>query len=133
MRWTIAAIALLFSALPVLADDPPGCSDLSSNVEIGQCTAAAYQKADQELNDIWPKVLLYIDGQKDYMPADARQTWKATVVAAQKAWITFKESDCAAVEYEWWGGSGASIAETTWLYSHTADRVADLKSRYLDR
>jgi uncharacterized protein YecT (DUF1311 family) len=67
------------------------------------------------------------------MPPEALKTWKATVIAAQKAWITFKESDCAAVEYEWWGGSGASIAETTCLYSHTADRVADLKSRYGDR
>ena len=133
MRWTVAAITFFLGAAPVLADDPPGCDDLSSNIEIGQCTAAAYQKADQELNDIWPKVLLYIDDQKGSMPADALQKWKATIVAAQKAWVTFKEGDCAAVEYEWWGGSGASIAETTCLYSHTADRVADLKSRYLDR
>lgn len=132
MRWTIAAIAF-FSAVPALADDPPGCSGLSSNVEIGQCTADAYKKADQELNDLWPKVLAAIDSEGDIMPPDALHTWKATVIAAQKAWITFKESDCAAVEYEWWGGSGAGIAETTCFYSHTADRVADLKARYLDR
>ena len=47
------------------------------------------------------------------MPADALAKWKETIVAAQKAWVTFKESDCGAVEYEWWGGSGAGIAETT--------------------
>ena len=133
MRRTVAAIAFLFLTVPALGDDPPGCDALTSNVEIGQCTAEAYKKADRELNDIWPKVLAAIDGQKEAMPPDALQTWKANVIAAQKAWVTFKENDCGAVEYEWWGGSGASIAETACLYGHTADRVADLKSRYLER
>ena len=132
MRWSILLAAAVLAG-PAFADDPPGCADLSSNVEIGQCTAEAYKKADAELNAFWPKVLASIDSQGDIMPPEALKTWKATVIAAQKAWITFKESDCAAVEYEWWGGSGASIAETTCLYSHTADRLADLKSRYGDR
>lgn len=132
MRCSLVIAATLF-AVPALAGDPPGCADLSSNVEIGQCTAEAFKKADGELNAIWPKVLASIDAQADYMPPDALKTWKATVIAAQKAWVTFKENDCGAVEYEWWGGSGSGIAETTCLYAHTAQRVDDLKSRYLDR
>ena len=132
MRWTVAAFALLLAA-PALADDPPGCENASSNIEIGFCTQAAYEKADKELNAIWPKVLAYIDTQGDYVPADALKAWKADIIAAQRSWVAFKESDCAAVEYEWWGGSGAGIAETSCLYGHTADRVADLTSRYLDR
>lgn len=131
-RLTIAAIALAVAG-PALAQDIPGCENASSNVELGTCAQAAYQRADKELNDLWPKVLSYIDGQGDYMPSDALQKWKATIIAAQKAWVTFKESDCAAVEYEWWGGSGAGIAETSCLYAHTAQRVEDLKERYLDR
>ena len=107
-------------AAPAFAQDVPGCDDATSNVEIGNCALAAYQKADKELNAIWPKVLAYIDGQGDYMPSDAQQKWKATIVAAQKAWVSFKENDCGAVEYEWWGGSGAGIAQTACLYAHTA-------------
>ena len=133
MRRLIPAAFLLALAGPALAQDVPGCENASSNVEIGNCVGAAYQKADKELNAIWPKVLAYIDGQGDTMPPDAQQKWKATIIAAQKAWVSFKEQDCAAVEYEWWGGSGAGIAETTCLYAHTAARVEDLKSRYLDR
>ena len=131
-RLTIAAFAVALAG-PAFAEEVPGCENASSNVEIGNCVYAAYQKADKELNDIWPKVLAYIDGQGDYMDADTMQTWKATIVAAQKAWVSFKEQDCGAVQYEWWGGSGAGIAETTCLYSHTAQRVEDLKERYLDR
>jgi uncharacterized protein YecT (DUF1311 family) len=132
MRWSIVIAATLLAA-PAVADEPPGCADLSSNVEIGQCTAEAYKKADEELNAFWPTVLASIDAEAGDMPPDALKSWKESVMAAQRAWITFKENDCGAVEYEWWGGSGASIAETTCLYSHTADRVADLKSRYGDR
>jgi uncharacterized protein YecT (DUF1311 family) len=133
MRRLIPAAFLLAFAGPALAQDVPGCDDATSNVEIGNCVQAAYQKADKELNAIWPKVLAYIDGQGDYMPPDAQKKWKATLIAAQKAWVSFKEQDCGAVQYEWWGGSGAGIAETTCLYGHTAARVEDLKSRYLDR
>lgn len=132
MRLIIAAIALALAG-PALAQEVPGCANASSNIEIGNCVEAAYQKADKELNAIWPKVLAYIDSQGDYMPADAMAKWKATIVAAQKAWVAFKEGDCAAVEYEWWGGSGAGIAQTSCLYAHTAQRVDDLKERYLDR
>ena len=38
MRWTIAAFAL-FLAAPALAEDPPGCENASSNVEIGICVS----------------------------------------------------------------------------------------------
>lgn len=131
-RLTIAAFAVALAG-PALAQDVPGCGNESSNIEIGNCVSAAYQKADKELNDIWPKVLAYIDTLGDTMPADALQKWKTTIVAAQKAWVSFKEQDCDAVQYEWWGGSGAGIAETSCLYAHTAQRVEDLKSRYLDR
>ncbi len=131
-RLTIAAFAFALAG-PALAQDVPGCGNESSNIEIGNCVSAAYQTADKELNVIWPKVLAFIDTQGDTMPAAALEAWKATIVAAQKAWVTFKESDCGAVAYEWWGGSGASIAETSCLYAHTAQRVEDLKERYLDR
>jgi uncharacterized protein YecT (DUF1311 family) len=131
-RLTIAAFAFA-CAVPAIAQDVPGCDNATSNVEIGNCVYAAYQKADKELNDIWPKVLAYIDTQSDYVPPDALQKWKATIVAAQKAWVSFKESDCGAVQFEWWGGSGAGIAETSCLYAHTAQRVDDLKERYLER
>ena len=79
-------------------------------------------------------MLAYIDTQGDYVPADALQEMEGGRSSPpRRRGSTFKESDCDAVEYEWWGGSGAGIAETTCLYSHTAQRVEDLKSRYLDR
>jgi uncharacterized protein YecT (DUF1311 family) len=132
MRHMIIAL-LLVAAGPAFADDDvPGCENASSNVEIGSCVSAAYQKADEALNAFWPKVLARIDA-ADYVPPADRNTWKQTVIAAQRAWIDFKQADCGAVAYEWWGGSGAGIAETTCLYGHTARRLEQLEERYGDR
>jgi uncharacterized protein YecT (DUF1311 family) len=137
MRHMLAAAAatlVLACAAPALADDVPGCdNDTLNNMELDQCVGTAFKAADKELNAIWPKVLAAIDSMKGDMPDDAIKDWKATMIEAQRAWVTFKENDCGAIQYEWYGGSGASLAETTCLYHHTADRVADLKARYLDR
>ena len=137
MRRMLFSAALMIAA-PALAataladDEVPGCENASSNVEIGNCTYAAYQKADKALNALWPKVLASIDA-ADYVPPADRKTWKQTVIAAQRAWVTFKEADCNAVTYEWWGGSGAGIAETTCLYDHTTRRLEQLEDRYGER
>ncbi|MCB1501000.1 MAG: DUF1311 domain-containing protein [Bauldia sp.] len=125
---------VLATAAPALADDIPGCdNETLNNMELDQCAGKAFKAADAELNQVWPKVLAFIDGQKGNLPDDAVAQWKATMIAAQRAWVTFKENDCNAVQYEWYGGSGASLAVTSCLYHHTADRLADLKERYLDR
>ena len=131
---TAVTLALFIPAASALADDIPGCDNQTlNNMELDQCAGKAFKAADTELNQVWPKVLAFIDSQSADMPADAGKAWKDSMLAAQRAWVTFKEDDCNAVQYEWYGGSGASLAVTSCLYHHTADRVADLKSRYLDR
>jgi uncharacterized protein YecT (DUF1311 family) len=135
MRIILAVIVALASAAPVVAGDDgdiPGCAGASSNVEWDACSYAALEAADDELDALWPKVLASIEARRDDMPGDAIRDWKAAIVAAQNAWISFKENDCNMVEYEWWGGSGASLAQIGCVYHRTADRVADLKQRYLD-
>lgn len=130
-----AAVSLAFGgAAPALADHIPGCdNETLNNMELDQCAGRAFKAADAELNVIWPKVLAAIDSMGADMPADAARDWKTAMIDAQRAWVTFKEDDCNTVQYEWYGGSGASLAVTSCLYHHTAARVADLKARYLDR
>ena len=133
MRHAIAVTLVLACAGPALADDIPGCDNESlNNMELDQCAGKAFKAADKELNAIWPQVLAAIDSRAADMPADAAKDWKTSMIDAQRAWVTFKEDDCNAVQYEWYGGSGASLAVTSCLYHHTADRTADLKARYLD-
>ncbi|MEZ5874677.1 MAG: lysozyme inhibitor LprI family protein [Hyphomicrobiales bacterium] len=131
LRWISIpwiALAWLGCASAVLAQD---CDSAGSNVEIKNCLAMAYDKADAELNAIWPQVLASVD-QADYLTAEQRAAWKTELREAQRAWVQFKEHDCnGAVLYEWWGGSGAGGAISSCLLAHTKARTDDLKSRYL--
>lgn len=133
-RWLLAlAVAALFPlALPAGAEDLPDCANASNNVEITACVWDAYKRADAELNAVWKQVMASIRPE-DYLPADAVKAWKDDLLAAQRAWITFKEKDCDAVAYEWYGGSGANMAVGSCLYAHTVQRTNDLKERYLGR
>lgn len=140
-----AAIAVPASlAVPAAAraadwDIPPAavdatCPNASSNVEMGNCADAAFRKADAELNAVWKEVLASIKPDGGTITDDIAAAWKADLVAAQEAWVTFKDKDCnGARSYEYWGGSGRGLAVTSCLYEYTAARVADLKARYLDR
>ncbi|HMN86339.1 MAG TPA: DUF1311 domain-containing protein [Bauldia sp.] len=118
-------------------DIPPAdvdCPDATSNVEMATCADAAFKKADAELNAVWKEVLATIKPDGGTITDDIAAAWKADLVAAQQAWVTFKDKDCnGARSYEYWGGSGRGLAVTSCLYEYTAARVADLKARYLDR
>ena len=53
-------------------------------------------------------------------------------MAAQRAWVTFRDEDCnGATAYEWHGGSGAIAAVGACLYEATVARTEDLRARYL--
>jgi len=131
-RFLLSVPLLLAFAVPATAQDVPDCANASSNVEITACVWDAYKRADAELNTVWKQVMASIQPE-DYIPADAVKAWKDDLLAAQRAWITFKEKDCDAVAYEWYGGSGANMAVGSCLYQHTVARTNDLKERYLGR
>jgi uncharacterized protein YecT (DUF1311 family) len=123
----LAAALLLAAPLPAAAD--PECD--GSNAEMTACAWQAYQDADAELNQMWPEVLATIQS-SDWLPADAAAEWKQHLIAAQRAWVKFKEEDCnGATAYEWYGGTGANAAVASCLYEKTRARIDDLRARYL--
>jgi uncharacterized protein YecT (DUF1311 family) len=98
-----------------------------------QCIWERYEAADKQLNAVWKQVLATINP-SDFMTAEQAAEWKARLLAAQRAWVTFKDEDCnGAVAYEWLGGTGANAAVGACLYAHTRARIDDLRVRYLDR
>jgi uncharacterized protein YecT (DUF1311 family) len=107
------------------------CGQKSSEVETLDCTDTAYRKADAELNEVWNKVLAKVAsgnaGQQN------PQQWKDDLIAAEQAWVAFRDKDChGARSDEYWGGSGRELAVPSCLYEYTVERAKDLKSRYLE-
>jgi uncharacterized protein YecT (DUF1311 family) len=123
----------LFVALagPAVAQEAPDCAGAGGNTEILACMLTAYEQADAELDTVWKKVLASVEP-KEFMSADEVRIWKEDLLESQRGWVIFKENDCDAVSYEWYGGTGVTIAVVSCLYDHTVARVSDLKQRYLD-
>lgn len=132
-----ASTALFFLAIataPAFAQaweprNQPDCG-ASSNVEVTRCMHRAYDSADRELNRVFQAVLAEIRRSQDVPPAE-RPRWEQTLREAQRAWIAYRDADCRGlIRYEWWGGSGASAAESGCLYDRTVERTNELKARY---
>jgi uncharacterized protein YecT (DUF1311 family) len=134
MQRTLYALAILAAGapLPAMSDIWDDCND-GPNIAMTQCIWDRYEVADKELNAVWKDVMATFD-KADYLPPEKATEWKARLLAAQRAWITFKDEDCrGAVAFEWYGGSGESAAIGACLYTHTKARADDLRGRYLGR
>lgn len=128
----LAALTLLAAPEATEAQDVNPCANAATTIEIGECLDKAYTNADAELNSVWKQVMARVGG-ADYLPAKERKAWKEELLSSQRAWVQFKEHDCDAVGFEWYGGSGAAGAILSCLLAHTEARTKDLKERFLDR
>lgn len=114
---------------------PKDC-DSSSEAGLYTCAMRAFEQADSELNAVWRRVLASIDAHRsdavgELTPAQAAE-WKNDLIAAQKAWNSFKDEDCdGARSFEYWGGSARALAVLSCKYEYTVARTRDLKIRYL--
>ena len=108
----------LLAASTAFAEEKSICDDAQTTIEIGECVSKEYKKADAELNAVWKQVMATFKN-NDYIPAEDLKAWKDTLLASQRDWIKFKEEDCDAVGYEWFGGTGRSNAEVFCLLDHT--------------
>jgi uncharacterized protein YecT (DUF1311 family) len=108
-----AALALLSSAY---AED---CQNAGSQRELNSCANAAYEKSDAELNALYKQVTSRL---KD----DANQAKR--LVAAQRAWIAFRDAECAFVSAPTTGGSINSMVQANCRDRITSVRVNELKS-----
>ena len=121
---------LIAFAAPAAAQDHSDCG--GTNAEAMECIIVAYEKADDALTVVWEKVLASVR-QEGFMSADEVRLWREDLTAAQSAWLTFRDTDCDAVSFEWYGGTGANMAMVVCRYDHTVARTRDLEDRYLNR
>jgi len=129
----VAVIGLLATTGPLGAAPPLDCARASSTAEISFCAEIDLKRADAELNVVWRQALGAIDRQSQ-MDTATRAKWATALRASQRAWIAFRDADCGEpIGYEWYGGTGMSLAVLTCQMEKTRARSAELKQRYLDR
>ena len=117
-RWSLA-LALSLAACGTQAATPKSCDDATTQSDMNQCAQEAYKATDAELNAAYGKLL----GRLAKDPARAEH-----LRAAQRAWIGFRDAECAYVGAGTTGGSAQPLVTAQCLEQQTRSRVEALQS-----
>lgn len=117
-RFCLAALLSLAGVVPAAA-----CDGIDDHLELLACLETEYERADAELNAAWPVVLANPPSGSD------QQEQRQRIRASQRAWIAFRDADCAAKADvgipKYW-----RMNELYCLISHTRHRTQDLLTTY---
>ena len=106
---TSAVIAILLAHSFLCGAAYAACPG-ETQMELNECAGMAYQKADKQLNQAYRKLQRTPD-----------------LVAAQRAWITFRDAECKYQASGFDGGSIQPMVYANCLQSLTEDRIKQLE------
>lgn len=97
---------LMMTAAPAASDW--NCDDPVAQQEMNYCAAQEFHAADAELNAQW-KIVIEQMKQADRQIGpdfeDGRPGYHETLLQAQRAWIKYRDGQCASEGYKFRGGS----------------------------
>lgn len=117
---------LMFFAAAVTSLD---CSKLPDQ-EMATCEAHIGERADAELNKLWPEVLAAARAaDKSFEPTQRRAQPSAAkdLLDAQRAWLKYRDAECASEASVYQGGSLENIAVNQCFTDLTLARIKQLK------
>lgn len=119
-------------ATAALADDLPDCVDPQSQMEMTYCAGVDYEKADADLNAIWPDIVAAAKANDEDVAGMARDRGVPTTLealrTAQRAWIKFRDAQCEYEAYEVFGGTMQPMVGSLCLARLTRERIQVLSS-----
>lgn len=95
---------------------PDNCDEPATQLDMNLCAKAFHAEEDARLNEVYQSL-------KDNLSADRQ----AKLVAAEKAWIAFRDQNCAFVRQQVSGGSIEPSIYYGCLSQITASRTAELQ------
>jgi uncharacterized protein YecT (DUF1311 family) len=122
----IRQIVLLaaFLAAPATAQQVD-CANAMAQVDLNACAYDDWQVADAELNRVYKLAMAEMKAMDADLPPDLQGAAEA-LRAAQRAWIPFRDANCAAAGYPMRGGSAEPLLVYGCLARMTRDRTAEL-------
>jgi uncharacterized protein YecT (DUF1311 family) len=132
----IAAVAILV-VVPARAQAPADFSAIDAKLDacsasnpnnpgVSNCTMAATAAADKRLNDVYAGLVNALKHPKG--PDDARDDPEILkrLIAAERAWVAFRDAECSYQSTVALGGTGEGYANAACLYMQTKARVTAL-------
>lgn len=129
MRGMIALILLVLLA-PAAGSQDWDCTDPHNLPQqaMNYCAGLEFEAADAELNAIWPSLIEQAEENDALGIDDGRPGYREALVAAQRAWIAFRDANCTYDGYQAKGGSLEPLLVATCKTAMTEQRIGDLKN-----
>lgn len=119
---------ILFALALAASQAAPDCGDLPTQREMNACAAKQFSDADAELNERWKDALAYmraIDRSPGNPPA-AGPSNGDTLLAAQRAWLAYRDAHCLTTAHYARGGSMEPMVISLCKAGLTRERTAQL-------
>ena len=98
------------------------CSTAETTVELKYCSQQSYKAADKQLNQIYQQVISTTRGQQ-----------KQLLIAAEQAWIDFRDNNCNFETFLSRNGTGYEIFRNGCLERLTKQRTKELQNYLSER
>ena len=124
----VLACALLLPCCVLAQDESPiSCTSPKNTLEINECAMREYKDRDRELNEAYRAL------GNSLGPGAAGDTTdyaavRARLVAAQKAWVVFRDADCLALRKLYEEGTIRTAMQLGCLIERTVQRTKELQA-----
>ncbi|MBK8769733.1 MAG: DUF1311 domain-containing protein [Rhizobiales bacterium] len=127
----LTCLILATSPLRALAQDAePDCSDQKDQSTMTRCAGMDYEKADAELNRIWPGIKAQAV-ESDTAEGNGKTDYLDALMTSQRAWIAYRDAECTRQGFEAHNGSMEPMLVNACLAEMTAKRIKDLQGEGL--
>ena len=113
------------------------CADAKTQLATNECFGKLFESSDAQLNVVYNHIVnsmkknLSTSLQKNDQPAATYdQTAMNKLLAAQRAWLTYRDANCDSIKFQYEGGS---IQPTIWaqcMNETTQQRITTLTTAY---
>jgi uncharacterized protein YecT (DUF1311 family) len=116
---------------------PEPCPEAKSQADLNECYANLYQSADTQLNATYNNIVGFMKknllvAQHDNNSAllTHNQTSLTKLLAAQRAWLAYRDANCDSVKFQYDGGSIQPMIWAQCMADTTQQRLTTLSAAY---
>lgn len=125
----VAAVLLIVTAglsAPAAAQTEPDCKAPETQADMTICAGKDHEKADKQLNVEYQKLRKLLTERDKTADADGKGATDA-LVTAQRAWVAFRDANCALAGFQARGGSMEPMLIASCLTDMSSKRADELR------
>jgi uncharacterized protein YecT (DUF1311 family) len=116
---------------------PAPCLEAKSQLDLNECYANFYQSADTQLNATYNNIVGFMKKNLSVAQHDNNavllthnETSLTKLLAAQRAWLAYRDAHCDSVKFQYEGGSIQPMAWSQCMADITEQRITTLSTAY---